>query len=77
MENALDIQGANNGAMVGGAAFASGKVGQSFSMSYPGYVDVQDSESLQLASAITIDAWVYRNALDNTFQKDAQNPEPS
>jgi hypothetical protein len=66
--NALDIQGANNGIMAGGAAFGSGEVGQAFSLTNSGYVDVPESVTLQLASAITIDAWVYRNALDNTFQ---------
>jgi len=57
--NANDIQDGNNGAAQNGATFAPGKVGQSFSFDgVDDFVEVQDSSNLNLAQALSIDAWV-------------------
>ncbi|MGB7923587.1 MAG: Calx-beta domain-containing protein [Pyrinomonadaceae bacterium] len=56
--NTNDIQGTNNGTLAG--AYASGKVGQAFSLDgIDDKVTVPDSASLDMTSALTIDAWVY------------------
>ena len=54
----------NDGTLVGGVTFTSGKVGQAFNFDgASGYVNITDSNSLHL-STFTIDAWV--NASDIT-----------
>ncbi|MFN2576660.1 MAG: LamG-like jellyroll fold domain-containing protein [Pyrinomonadaceae bacterium] len=56
--NAHDIKGGNNGTLQGGATFASGKVGQSFSLDgVDDLVNVPDANVLHLQT-FTIDAWV-------------------
>jgi hypothetical protein len=60
--NALDSIGANNGALVNGAGFAAGKVGQAFSFNGASYVSIPDSPSLDtFISSITIEAWIKVN----------------
>ncbi|MDT5155764.1 MAG: hypothetical protein QOH51_121 [Acidobacteriota bacterium] len=58
--NANDSSGnANNGALQNGAAFATGKVGQSFSFNGDSqYVSIPHSESLNQSQEITVEAWV-------------------
>jgi len=61
-DNADDIADGNNGALVGGATFAAGKVGQAFSFSGPGdSVNMGSPVNLQLQD-FTIDAWIKQNA---------------
>ena len=56
--NANDIVGGNHGALLNGATFADGIVGQAFSFDGPGeYVSIPDSPSLDVSS-ITVDAWI-------------------
>ena len=61
--NANDIAGTNNGALSGGASFASGEVGQAFSFDgVNGSVVVPDSSSLRLTNQLTIEAWINMRA---------------
>ena len=56
--NAADSQGTNNGVLQGGASFASGKVGQAFSLDGTnGYVQIPASASLNvgLSNGLTIE----------------------
>ena len=63
--NALDSIGTNNGALVGGAGYAAGEVGQAFSLNGTnGYVAIPDSPSLDaFATKITIELWLKANSL--------------
>ena len=54
-----DIQDDNDGTLVSGAGFASGKVGQAFSFAGPNdLVEVGNPANLNLSSGITLQAWV-------------------
>ena len=56
--NALDIIGTNNGVLINGASFATGKVGQAFSLDgISQSVEIADSATLHPAS-VTIEGWV-------------------
>ena len=56
--DASDAVGANNGTLVNGATFATGKVGQAFSLDgVDDYIDVPPATSLNLDNALTIAAW--------------------
>src|ERR1044071_2779216 len=58
-ENANDIQGTDNGALQGGATFASGKVAQGFSLNgTSAYISIPDSRNLYPSGSFTVDAWV-------------------
>lgn len=58
--NTNDIIGGNNGALVGGATFGTGKVGQAFNLNgSSALVQVSDAASLDPTQQITIDAWVF------------------
>jgi hypothetical protein len=62
--NANDITGTNNGALINGATFAVGKVGQAFSFDgVIGYIGVPDNPSLHFTNAITVEAWIYPTGL--------------
>jgi N-acetylneuraminic acid mutarotase len=62
--NALDSVGGNNGTLQGGVTFAAGEVGQAFQFNgTTGYVRVADAPSLDLASAMTMEAWINPAAL--------------
>jgi len=69
--NAFDIHDGHNGTLVNGATFATGQVGQAFSLDGGNdYVDVGD---VDLPSKFTIDAWVNPTSLANfpiIFSKD-------
>ena len=59
--NASDIVDGNHGTLQGGATFAAGKVGQSFSFDgTDDFVEVPDSPNLKITGDITIDAWKNR-----------------
>ncbi|MFH1726564.1 MAG: LamG-like jellyroll fold domain-containing protein [Elusimicrobiota bacterium] len=54
-----DIRDGNHGSPANGAATAPGKVGNALSLDgVSQYVEVPDSESLDISSAITIEAWI-------------------
>src|SRR5437762_11246820 len=56
---ANDIQGSNHGTLRGDATYATGRVGQGFSFDGDGdFIEIPDSPSVSVSSAITIDAWV-------------------
>jgi hypothetical protein len=56
---ANDSVGGHNGTLVNGAAFAQGTVGPAFAFDgIDDYMDVPDSESLDITSELTIDAWM-------------------
>jgi hypothetical protein len=60
--NAQDVTGTNNGALINGATFAAGKVGQAFSLNGTNQsVEVPDSPSLRPKS-VTLEAWVLFNS---------------
>ena len=57
--NALDVNGDNDGTVVSGAAYTTGQIGQAFS--FDGVNDrvlVADSPSLRLTESMTIEGWV-------------------
>ncbi len=57
--NASDIVGGDNGALQGGATFASGEVEQGFRLDGTnGYVQIPDSAALKPAN-VTVEAWVW------------------
>ena len=57
--DAGDIAGTNNGALLNGATFAPGEVGQAFSFNRGlDSVVVPDSSSLRLTTNLTIEAWI-------------------
>ena len=62
--SAADIVGTNEGTLVGGAAFAPGRVGQAFTLNgLDAWVQAPDSTSLDVTGQITIDAWISPTAL--------------
>ena len=57
--NADDLQDGNDGTLVNGATFATGMVGQAFSLDgVNDRVDVPDADNLDVTSQITLDAWI-------------------
>jgi len=57
--NANDIIGTNNAMLVGGASFASGKVGQGFRLDgINSYVQIPDAAELKPTN-VTVEAWVW------------------
>ena len=65
--NANDVAGANNGTLVNGVGFATGEVGQAFSLSGSNYVSVPDAPALNPTNAITVECWLYRQAVMGSF----------
>ncbi len=62
--NAVDIQGGNNGSLQGGATFATGYVGQAFSLNgTSAYVQAAAIAAQDPTTAGSLDAWVYLNQL--------------
>lgn len=62
--NAEDIQNRNDGILQNGTGFASGMVGQGFSLDgTDDFVDVSDSANLKPPLQITVDAWVKGSVL--------------
>jgi hypothetical protein len=63
--NANDVAGTNNGTLVNGAGFATGEVGQAFSLDgVSSFVSIPDSPSLDIfVSSITIETWIKVNQL--------------
>ena len=61
--NANDIIGGNNGTMVNSPTFAAGEVGQAFLLSGSNYVSVPDAPVLNPTNAITVECWLYRQAV--------------
>lgn len=58
-----DIAGASPATLVGGAAYAAGRVDQAFSLDgTSAWVEVPDAAALRVTGAFTIDAWIYPNA---------------
>jgi hypothetical protein len=53
-----DIQNGNDGSFQGGTVFSPGLVAGAFSFDGQRYVSVDDDSSLQLTTAITLDAWI-------------------
>jgi hypothetical protein len=64
--NADDIVGGNAGSLEGGVTFATGKVDQAFSFDgSTGSVVVSDSNSLDLTTQFTLDAWINPSSLQD------------
>src|SRR5581483_9758366 len=60
--NANDAVGTNNGALVGGASFTSGEVGQAFNFNGTSqYVQIPNNANWNLAGDFTIELWVKFN----------------
>lgn len=65
--NANDAVGSNHGALVNGAGFASGMVGQAFNLNVSTqYVEVPHATSLNPTNALTIEGWIRADALPQT-----------
>ncbi|HXL77455.1 MAG TPA: LamG-like jellyroll fold domain-containing protein [Candidatus Eisenbacteria bacterium] len=57
--NGNDLIHGNTGTLLGGATFASGKVGQGFSFNgTDGFVEIPDAPSLDIQTQITLEAWI-------------------
>ncbi|MBK8741297.1 MAG: putative Ig domain-containing protein [Betaproteobacteria bacterium] len=56
--NGSDIRGGNNGTLAGDATTVPGKVGQAFSFAGAGEILVADANNLDLATAVTMQAWI-------------------
>jgi hypothetical protein len=56
--NATDLVAGNNGTLVGGVAFAPGKVGQAFSFNGSGYVSFGVTPSIIGTGPLTIELWL-------------------
>jgi hypothetical protein len=66
--NANDIVGTNNGALVNGATYESGMVGQGFSFNgVNSYVQIADSPSLDLTNEFTIELWYKDTGTTGTY----------
>ncbi|MBI3597607.1 MAG: PxKF domain-containing protein [Nitrospirae bacterium] len=62
--NANDLIGSNHGALMNGATFSPGTVGQAFSFDgLDDFVNVPDAASLDITNQITIEAWIKPTAL--------------
>jgi hypothetical protein len=60
--NAQDIIGGNNGTLMGGVTFASGKVGQAFNFDgSSGWVDIPNSAALNPTGPFSVEFWVNGN----------------
>ena len=67
--NTNDIQGSNNGALMNGATFAAGMVGQAFSLDgVDDFVQVPDSPAVSITGAISMDAWIKPNSVLGSAQ---------
>src|SRR5262249_48654354 len=65
--DALDAIGTNHGTLQGGAIFAAGKVGQAFSLNGTGsFVQFPNAARLNVAGAITIEAWIMPTVIAGT-----------
>jgi hypothetical protein len=61
---ATDLAGPYNGALVHGATFAPGYVGNAFALTGSQYVRVQNAQQFDVSAGdFTVDAWVYFNAV--------------
>jgi len=57
--NADDIQDSNDGTLINGAAFTTGKVGQAFSFDgVDDYVKIPKSPNLDMSTGVTVEAWI-------------------
>jgi len=57
--NALDSVDSNNGTLINGVTFGTGQFGQAFSLNGTNqYVNIPDSNSLDITNALTISAWI-------------------
>ena len=65
--NADDIQGSNNGSVIGTVGFTTGKVGQAFNFGGSGHILVPDSPSLNLINELTLDFWYNRSSPGGFF----------
>jgi hypothetical protein len=61
--NASDSWGSNPGTVVGGVTYAPGYLGQAFSFNGTGRIQVADAPSLDLTSAVTLEAWIKPSSL--------------
>jgi hypothetical protein len=67
--NANDIEDGNNGTFVNGPSFATGEVGQGFSLNGTNqYVEIPESANLDITGAITVDAWIKVDDFSNQPQ---------
>jgi hypothetical protein len=58
-DSTSDTLGTNNGTPMGGLSYASGQVGQAFSLNgTEAYVNVSSSPSLKVSTALTVSAWI-------------------
>jgi hypothetical protein len=55
---------ANDGSLHGGTTWVDGKIGKALSFDgSSGYVEVPDSDSLDVTGKLTLDAWIYPKSL--------------
>ena len=64
--NANDSKGTNNGTLQNGVSFTAGKVGQAFNFTNENQrVEIPDNDSLDLTTAVTLEAWVAPSQIGN------------
>lgn len=75
--NALDIHGSNHGALLNGATFAPGKVGQGFALDgVDDTIRIEHNPTLKPKNQVTLDAWIKPNVVDGLheiFRKEDAN----
>ncbi|MBU3896762.1 MAG: LamG domain-containing protein [Nanoarchaeota archaeon] len=61
--NANDEVGVNDGTVTGATVTSSGKYGNAYSFDGGDFINASNGTSLNITSAITVSAWIYRNTL--------------
>jgi hypothetical protein len=56
--NGSDLINSNNGALLNGAVFSAGKVGQAFNLTGGAHVRIKDEPNLRFTTGLTIETWV-------------------
>ncbi|CAG0929312.1 hypothetical protein TFLX_01247 [Thermoflexales bacterium] len=74
-EDAIDLMGSNNGVTQNGVTFAPGMVRSAFQLDgVDDYVAVPDASSLQIANALTVDAWIKPSSLLQAYAPLVKKP---
>jgi len=68
-DNLLDISGNDNNGTNYGSVFADGRINRAIELDGTNkYVEIADSDSLDITDSITLEAWVYPHSWDNSHE---------